>query len=85
VTSPLRGDVLLTGFVLAVPVFLLGLRGEFTAQEVVHRLLWCLAAGWAVVAVVRFASTSPPPREVEVPPETGRAVADPAPETTPAA
>ncbi|WP_138733837.1 hypothetical protein [Modestobacter excelsi] len=60
-TSPLRGDVLLTGFVLAVPVFLLGLRGELTAQEVVHRLLWCLAAGWAVVAVVRFAGTPPPP------------------------
>ena len=61
-TSPLRGDVLLTGFVLAVPVFLLGLRGELSAQEVVHRLLWCLAAGWAVVAVVRFASTPPRPQ-----------------------
>jgi hypothetical protein len=85
VTSPLRGDVLLTGFVLAVPVFLLGLRGEFTAQEVVHRLLWCLAAGWAVVAVVRFASTPPPPSKVEVPAEAGRAVGDSAPDTTPAA
>jgi hypothetical protein len=62
VTSPLRGDVLVTGFVLAVPVFLLGMRGEFTAQEVVHRLLWCLAAGWAAVAVVRFASTPAPAR-----------------------
>ncbi len=60
-TSPLRGDVLVTGFVLALPVFLLGVRGELTAQEVVHRLLWCLAAGWAVVAVVRFASTPPAP------------------------
>ena len=59
-TSPLRGDVLVTGFVLAVPVFLLGMRGEFTAQEVVDRLLWCLAAGWVVVAIVRFASTPPP-------------------------
>ena len=78
-TGPLRGDVLLTGFVLAVPVFLLGLRGEFTAQEVVHRLLWCLAAGWVVVAVVRFASTPPPPK---APPTT---VADAEPETTPAA
>ena len=77
-TGPLRGDVLLTGFVLAVPVFLLGLRGELTAQEVVHRLLWCLAAGWVVVAVVRFASTPPP----KSPPQT---VADTEPETTPAA
>ena len=80
-TGPLRGDVLLTGFVLAVPVFLLGLRGEFTAQEVVHRLLWCLAAGWVVVAVVRFASTPPPPPP-KAPPKT---VADTEPETTPAA
>jgi hypothetical protein len=84
VTSPLRGDVLLTGFVLAVPVFLLGLRGEFTAQEVVHRLLWCLAAGWAVVAVVRLASAPPPPKP-QAPTEAVRAVGDPAPETTPAA
>ena len=83
-TGPLRGDVLLTGFVLAVPVFLLGLRGEFTAQEVVHRLLWCLAAGWVVVAVVRFAST-PPLQKAEVPAEAGRAVGDPAAETSPAA
>lgn len=59
--SPLRGDVLLTGFVLAIPVFLLGLRGDFTADEVITRLLWCLAAGWAVVAVLRFATTPPPP------------------------
>jgi hypothetical protein len=80
VTSPLRGDVLLTGFVLAVPVFLLGLRGEFTAQEVVHRLLWCLAAGWVVVAVVRFASTPPPQKKA-----TRTTVADAEPETTPAA
>ncbi len=82
-TSPLRGDVLLTGFVLAVPVFLLGLRGELTAQEVVHRLLWCLAAGWAVVAVVRFASTPPP--TPKPPAEAGSALGDPAPESTPTA
>ncbi len=79
-TGPLRGDVLLTGFVLAVPVFLLGLRGELTAQEVVHRLLWCLAAGWVVVAVVRFASTPPPPPKAPL-----QTVADTEPETTPAA
>ncbi|WP_138760388.1 hypothetical protein [Modestobacter altitudinis] len=83
-TSPLRGDVLLTGFVLAVPVFLLGLRGEFTAQEVVDRLLWCLAAGWAVVAVVRFASTPPQPRKAPVP-AAARATGAAEPETTPTA
>ena len=79
-TSPLRGDVLLTGFVLAVPVFLLGLRGELTAQEVVHRLLWCLAAGWAVVAVVRFASTPPKPH-APTPRDEARGSTDPEPAT----
>ena len=59
--SPFRRDVVLTGFVLAVPVFLLALRGEFTAEDVVTRLLWCLGAGWAAVALVRWASTPPPP------------------------
>jgi hypothetical protein len=52
-----------TGFVLAIPVLLLGLRGDFTAQEVLTRLLWCLVAGWAVVTVVRLASTPPAPRK----------------------
>jgi hypothetical protein len=55
--NPLRWDVLLVGFVLALPVLLLGLRGDFTAEEVTVRLPWCLAAGWAVVAVLRFAAT----------------------------
>jgi hypothetical protein len=67
VISPFRGDVVVTGFVLAIPVLLLGLRGDFTAHEVVTRLLWCLAAGWAAVALVRFASTPP------VPPSKARA------------
>jgi hypothetical protein len=57
--SPLRVDVVVTGFVLAIPVLLLGVRGDLTAHDVVVRLLWCLAAGWAAVAVVRFASTPP--------------------------
>ena len=55
--SPLRWDVLLAGFVLALPVFALGLRGDLTAEEVTTRLLWCLAAGWGAVALLRFAST----------------------------
>jgi hypothetical protein len=60
VISPLRGSVLVTGFVLAIPVLLLGLRGDFTAHEVVIRLLWCLAAGWVAVGVITWASAPPP-------------------------
>jgi hypothetical protein len=69
VISPLRTDVVVTGFVLAIPVFVLGLRGEFTADEVITRLLWCLGAGWAAVALIRLASTPPAPPE----PAPGRA------------
>jgi hypothetical protein len=54
--SPLRWDVLICGFVLAVPVLLLGLRGDLSADEVATRLLWCLGAGWGAVALIRFAS-----------------------------
>ncbi len=71
--SPLRWDVLVAGFVLAVPVLMLGLRGDLTADDVAVRLLWCLAAGWAAVALVRYAST--PPRAAPV----GRTPADAAP------
>ena len=55
--SPLRWDVLLAGFVLALPVLALGLRGDLTAEEVTTRLLWCLAAGWGAVALLRYASS----------------------------
>ena len=55
--SPLRWDVLLVGFVLAVPVLALGLRGDLTTEEMVTRLPWCLAAGWGVVALLRAATT----------------------------
>ena len=55
--SPLRWDVLLVGLVLAVPVLALGLRGDFTIEEVTSRLPWCLVAGWLVVALVRYVST----------------------------
>jgi hypothetical protein len=54
--SPLRWDVLITGFVLAVPVLLLGLRGDLSADDVALRLVWCLAAGWTAVALMRFAT-----------------------------
>ncbi len=55
--SPLRWDVLLVGFVLALPVLALGMRGDLTAEEVAMRLPWCLAAAWGGVAVLRFAGT----------------------------
>lgn len=54
--SPFRWDVLLVGFLLALPVLALGVRGDFTAEEVTLRLPWCLAAGWAAVALLRFAT-----------------------------
>jgi hypothetical protein len=55
--SPLRWDVLLLGFVLALPVLALGLRGDLTAEEVAMRLPWCLAAAWGAVALLRAAFT----------------------------
>jgi hypothetical protein len=55
--SPLRWDVLLVGFVLALPVLALGLRGDLTTEEMMVRLPWCLAAGWGTVALLRYAMT----------------------------
>jgi hypothetical protein len=79
--SPFRWDVLLVGFVLALPVLALGLRGDLTTEEMVTRLPWCLAAGWGVVALLRAVTT---PR---VSPQSAKAarrpgVAAPAPEPT---
>ena len=59
--SPLRWDVLLVGFVLALPVLALGLRGDLSTEEMMTRILWCLGAGWAVVAVLKLATTPPRP------------------------
>jgi hypothetical protein len=53
--NPLRWDVLLVGFVLALPVLALGLRGDLSAEEVIMRLPWCLAAAWGAVALLRLA------------------------------
>jgi hypothetical protein len=55
--SPLRWDVLTVGFVLALPVLALYLRGDFAVDEVVARLPWCLLAGWGAVALLRWAAT----------------------------
>jgi hypothetical protein len=59
--NPLRWDVLLVGFVLALPLLALGLRGDLSAQEVTMRLPWCLAAAWGAVALLRLAGTPPTP------------------------
>ncbi|MGY1639852.1 hypothetical protein ACI782_01805 [Geodermatophilus sp. SYSU D00703] len=63
--SPLRWDVLAVGFVLAVPVLALGLRGDLTVEEVAVRLTWCLAAGWGAVALLRWAGTPRRPARPE--------------------
>ena len=80
--SPFRGDVVVVAFLLAIPVFLLAMRGEFTAEEVITRLPWCLGAGWVAVALVRWASTPPPPKKVAAAPADG---AEPDSEPAPAA
>ena len=81
--SPLRWDVLITGFVLAVPVLMLGLRGDLTVDEVTVRLLWCLAAGYGAVAVVRFASTPrSPARSTATGGGAGQSVASPVEQST---
>ena len=54
--SPLRWDVLAVGFVLALPVLALGLRGDLSVEEAISRLPWCLLAGWVVVSLLRWAA-----------------------------
>jgi hypothetical protein len=73
--SPLRWDVLLVGFVLALPVIALGLRGDLTTEEVMIRLPWCLGAGWGAVALLRYAGTPRTPVKTGNP--AGRAAGDP--------
>ena len=74
--SPLRWDVLLVGFVLALPVLALGLRGDLTTEEVIIRLPWCLGAGWGAVALLRYAMT---PRTPAKPAPRARVAASSAP------
>ena len=71
--SPLRWDVLLAGFVLSLPVLALGVRGDLTVEEVTTRILWCLAAGWGAVALLRLATT---PRTVSGPRSKPRPVTE---------
>ena len=72
--SPFRWPVVITGFVLAIPVLALGLRGDLTTEDVLTRVLWCLGAGWVAVGLVQWASTPPPA------PPAGRPAPEPAPE-----
>ncbi len=65
--SPFRWDVLLVGFVLALPVLVLGLKGDLSTEEMMTRVLWCLGAGWAVVAVLRLASSPRPVDDAKQP------------------
>jgi hypothetical protein len=67
--SPLRWDVLAVGFVLALPVLALGMRGDLTIEEMTSRLPWCLLAGWAGVALLRWASTPRPVQNPSTPAE----------------
>jgi hypothetical protein len=55
--SPLRWDVLAVGLVLALPVLVLGVRGDLGMDEVAVRLPWCLGAAWAAVGLLRWAGT----------------------------
>ncbi|GAB3200886.1 hypothetical protein GCM10027261_33980 [Geodermatophilus arenarius] len=80
--SPLRWDVLTAGFVLALPVLALYLRGDFTLDDVATRLPWCLLAGWGAVALLRYAAT---PRTRPAPQRASRTPALPDEDPTPAA
>jgi hypothetical protein len=60
-----RWDVLLLGFVLALPVLLLGMRGDLSVAVMTGRLPWCLVAAWVVVSLLRWATTPPAPPEGE--------------------
>ena len=71
--NPLRWDVVVVGLLLSLRVLALGLRGDLSAEEVANRVLWCLGAGWGVVALLRFAAT---PRTV-VPDGRAEPVAEP--------
>jgi hypothetical protein len=59
--SPLRWDVLAVSFLLALPLLALGLRGDLGTHDVITRVPWCLAVGWGVVALLRWAGTLRPP------------------------
>ena len=50
--SPLRWDVLLVGFVLALPVLALGLRGDLSTEDMMTRVPWCLGAGVVTIVAV---------------------------------
>jgi hypothetical protein len=57
--SLFRWDVLFVSFVLALPVLLLGMRGDLSVTDMTTRLPWCLVGGWVVVGLIRWAATPP--------------------------
>jgi hypothetical protein len=80
--SPFRWDVVGVGFVLALPLLALYLRGDLTVEEMTVRLPWCLVGGYVVVAVLRFAAM---PRGQQPTTAAQSEHADPAHEPTPTA
>ena len=75
--SPLRWDVLAVSLLLAFPVLMLGLRGDFSVEDMTARLPWCLAAGWGAVALLRFAGRPRSKPGTPAPDETGEADSSP--------
>ena len=78
--SPFRWDVLLVGFVLAVPVLALGLRGDLTTEEMMTAAALVPGRGLGrgrAAAVRRHPAT--PPAEAR-PPRPGRCRRRPAPD-----
>ena len=58
--SQLRWDVLAVSSLLALLLLAPGLRGDLGTHDVGTRLPWRLAAGWGVVALLRWAATPRP-------------------------
>ncbi len=79
--SPLRWEVLVVSFLLALPLLALGLRGDLTPEEVTTRLPWCFAAGWGVVALLRAVVGPPAPDRPTHEPRDPAVESDPAPST----
>jgi hypothetical protein len=76
--SPFRWDVLGVGFVLALPLLALYLRGDLTVEEMTGRLPWCLLAGYLVIALLRFAGT-PRTKPTDRAPATEETAEEPSP------
>jgi hypothetical protein len=56
-----RGDVILVGLLLAVPVLFMGAQGSLTFEETGIRVLLCLVASAVGLGVLRAAAKPLPP------------------------